>query len=501
MATGDKIKFGTLYVDDTKHPFPTTGNNALSYSSGNIHIKDSESDTSNNLQWIEIIDGEKHLYICDRNILFNISWEQLNGQNLINGKNIIIDNRLYRLRLPSGGSSQRTDGVPGSKGNPIDNDWDKYINNDSKFPNMPDDSMTGQTGANNILWNWHNAYTWCQESWSSNSSSATIRGNITSTYCISSTKTTRDSRNGYRPILEPIGYAPSLSIEDSDLGSISYFNPISYSITDTDSEKVSIVEKVNGNVIRSLNNQNVNDVFALDLSSVWNNLKYEKHHVEIVITDDVGLTDKVNIYFYKSKHPIQKPSSNSTLQHLVAFNNELEKEISYQKTKLYNTLSYEGVNVSSTDKLSKLVDKANYVDIKQNLVDKLIALGVDASTSMSFDELLGLMGSISVGKKWASGKNVSAIKSGVYAMAKVSVSFDFMPTMVIVRGNNPTGATNPCHTSYILKSLVPTWAGKEIFCTAGNHDVTFNNGYVNENGFNLYIGAIDGVRFDWIAFE
>ena len=43
------------------------------------------------LRWHKIKDGSKTLLICDRNILANVSWNDLNGQSLVSGKTITID--------------------------------------------------------------------------------------------------------------------------------------------------------------------------------------------------------------------------------------------------------------------------------------------------------------------------------------------------------------------------------------------------------------------------
>ncbi len=42
---------------------------------------DGKVDTTKALQWVRIEDGSKYMYICDRNLLANISWEMIEGMS------------------------------------------------------------------------------------------------------------------------------------------------------------------------------------------------------------------------------------------------------------------------------------------------------------------------------------------------------------------------------------------------------------------------------------
>ena len=52
----------------------------MSGSMANYTFGNTPSAEANKLQWVKIKDGDKTLLICDRVILVNVSWDDLNGQ-------------------------------------------------------------------------------------------------------------------------------------------------------------------------------------------------------------------------------------------------------------------------------------------------------------------------------------------------------------------------------------------------------------------------------------
>ena len=79
----------------------------MSGSMANYTFGNTPSDDANKLQWVKIKDGDKTLLICDRVILVNVSWDDLNGQGYVTGKTVIIDGAKYKCRLLSCGSNYR----------------------------------------------------------------------------------------------------------------------------------------------------------------------------------------------------------------------------------------------------------------------------------------------------------------------------------------------------------------------------------------------------------
>ena len=186
MADGDVIKLGTFYLNGTKQARPTYpwqngstpssapgAGNIPTYSSGNIEIKDTDSNDAYKINWIEVNDGGGKLLIADRNLLVSVSWDTLNSQGLISGKNIIIDGQQYKLRLLTGGSNYRNGNYDG--GTPNNNEWDRIICNEGGFSDLPTpnssdlDTNTNETdrvGTHNGKWNWYCCYSWVQETYS-----------------------------------------------------------------------------------------------------------------------------------------------------------------------------------------------------------------------------------------------------------------------------------------------------------------------------------------------
>jgi hypothetical protein len=71
----------------------------MSGSMANYSIGNTPAADANKLQWVKIVDGDKTLLICDRVILVSVSWDDLNGQGYISGKEITIDGARYKCRL------------------------------------------------------------------------------------------------------------------------------------------------------------------------------------------------------------------------------------------------------------------------------------------------------------------------------------------------------------------------------------------------------------------
>lgn len=204
-TTGSIRKFGTLYLDDEKQKLP---NDLIDfqdipiYKGQKIEIRDTDKNDENKLSWVEINDNNKKLLICDRNILKEISWENLNEQNLAFGKVIVIEGKKYLLRLLSGYSEN--------------NEWDKYILNFSNIEGIPKctdydiaddvelDSEEKLNGDNNNLWNWYNFSSLTQSEYSKNQKLCIIRGFYSTMYSDQLDKNLKDETVGYRPVLELI---------------------------------------------------------------------------------------------------------------------------------------------------------------------------------------------------------------------------------------------------------------------------------------------------------
>lgn len=97
----------------------------MSGSMSSYIISDTPSKEENQLIWHKMKDGNKILFICDRNILVSVSWNDLNEQGYIFGKNVIIDGKQYLCRVLTGGTNFRKGKEKLAAS--AENEWDRFI--------------------------------------------------------------------------------------------------------------------------------------------------------------------------------------------------------------------------------------------------------------------------------------------------------------------------------------------------------------------------------------
>ncbi|MEK4025770.1 glycoside hydrolase family 78 protein [Sporosarcina sp. FSL W7-1283] len=276
MATGDLIKLGTLYLGGTKRSRPTnpvSGGDVHAFSAGQtIEIRNTESSEADKLHWREINDGGKKYLVADRALIRSISWDDLNAQSLIFGKEITIDGQQYKIRSLTGGSTYRSGTDAYSGGSPSNNEWDRWIVNEANISGLPKPTATDLTnnsanlnGAHNQFWNWYNMYSWAQETYTGNSSDRAFRGYYSARFWDYSTSSYRGTYFGFRPVLEVLNSAPLISGDTQNQGNKTAPFSVQYQVSDPEGDAVSIVEKLNGTVIKTETNitQGVNRKITL----------------------------------------------------------------------------------------------------------------------------------------------------------------------------------------------------------------------------------------------
>ncbi|WGZ48066.1 hypothetical protein [Clostridium botulinum] len=309
------VKLGTFYHSSSPLSLPqrpwysgnypgslsSRGNGDTPTFSGNISdwsIGDTASDDSKKLKWVKIKDGNKILLICTINILNNITWDTLNSGGYVDGKKIVIDGQEYLCRLLTGGNYYRDGNNNGYLGgSPTDNEWDRFICNEDNISGLPtpttndlDSSITYDDldGQHNQLWNWWGNRSWCKETYKANSSSRVLRGFDSARYFSYSNSYSTTNVYGWRPVLEVLNSAPLISDSDRDLGNYASALIKSYTVSDSDGDKISIVEKLDNSVIKRLDNQSSSGSYTLGLSSKWSTLNLGKHNITIEATDTKG---------------------------------------------------------------------------------------------------------------------------------------------------------------------------------------------------------------------
>ena len=263
----------------------------------NYTFGDTPAAEANQLQWHKIQDGDKTLLICDRVILVNCSWNDLNSQGYITGKEVTIDGAKYKCRVLTGGTGPRSSNDYYSGGTPTNNEWDRFITREEVITGLPApvssdlDSTQNATDLNsthNQFWNWYYVYSWCQETYSGNSSSRANRGYRSARYWDYIDATDQHAILGFRPVLEVLNTDPLISDSDRDLGDKNSNFTITYTVDDSDSGDVlTATESIDGQTTKS---------FAPTRNSVntitvpVDELSLGSHTVKVVVTDGQGGT-------------------------------------------------------------------------------------------------------------------------------------------------------------------------------------------------------------------
>ena len=263
----------------------------------NYTFGDTPAAEANQLQWHKIQDGDKTLLICDRVILVNCSWNDLNSQGYITGKEVTIDGAKYKCRVLTGGTGPRSSNDYYSGGTPTNNEWDRFITREEVITGLPApvssdlDSTQNATDLNsthNQFWNWYYVYSWCQETYSGNSSCRALRGYNSARSWNYNSATRQNADLGFRPVLEVLNTDPLISDSDRDLGDKNSNFTITYTVDDSDSGDVlTATESIDGQTTKS---------FAPTRNSVntitvpVDELSLGSHTVKVVVTDGRGGT-------------------------------------------------------------------------------------------------------------------------------------------------------------------------------------------------------------------
>ena len=269
----------------------------MSGSISNYSFGNTPSDDAKKLQWVKIKDGDKTLLICDRVILVNVTWNDLNSAGWIFGKEVTIDGAKYKLRSLTGGSNYRNTSDAYAGGTPTNNEWDRFITREEVITGLPapvssdlDSNLnsTDFSSTHNALWNWAGVYTWCQETYSSNTSYRAVRGYFSARFWDYYYATTSYPIVGFRPVLEILNTDPLISDSDRDLGDKNSNFTITYTVDDADSGDVlTATESIDGRTTKSFApTRNFKNTITVNVRE----LSLGPHTVKVVVTDGQGGT-------------------------------------------------------------------------------------------------------------------------------------------------------------------------------------------------------------------
>lgn len=166
------IKLGSLFLDG--RPVET----GMQYVPSQT-IEVGEMTPSKEIGWVAV----NGLLIADQCLLTNVSWDDLDVQGLVFGKEVTVQGLRFKIRLLKVGSKED-----------VPNEWDAALD---------------AVGEDDTLWHWDHKFFWGQEPVSGSVSYRALRGYSSArrwNWCASSN---RLAFLGFRPALEPLPTDPS----------------------------------------------------------------------------------------------------------------------------------------------------------------------------------------------------------------------------------------------------------------------------------------------------
>ena len=134
---------------------------------------------SKEIGWVAV----NGLLIADQCLLTNVSWDDLDVQGLVFGKEVTVQGLRFKIRLLKVGSKED-----------VPNEWDAALD---------------AVGEDDTLWHWDHKFFWGQEPVSGSVSYRAIRGYASARYWRNSNATNSNPLVGFRPALEPLPTDPS----------------------------------------------------------------------------------------------------------------------------------------------------------------------------------------------------------------------------------------------------------------------------------------------------
>lgn len=166
------IKLGSLFLDG--RPVET----GMQYVPSQT-IEVGEMTPSKEIGWVAV----NGLLIADQCLLTNVSWDDLDVQGLVFGKEVTVQGLRFKIRLLKVGSKED-----------VPNEWDAALD---------------AVGEDDTLWHWDHKFFWGQEPVSGSVSHRAIRGYNSARHWGWSDSSSRHALLGFRPALEPLPTDPS----------------------------------------------------------------------------------------------------------------------------------------------------------------------------------------------------------------------------------------------------------------------------------------------------
>lgn len=167
------IKLGSLFLDG--RPVET----GMQYVPSQT-IEVGEMTPSKEIGWVAV----NGLLIADQCLLTNVSWDDLDVQGLVFGKEVTVQGLRFKIRLLKVGSKED-----------VPNEWDAALD---------------AVGEDDTLWHWDHKFFWGQEPVSGSVSYRAVRGYSSARNWNNHGAAYSSPLVGFRPALEPLPTDPSV---------------------------------------------------------------------------------------------------------------------------------------------------------------------------------------------------------------------------------------------------------------------------------------------------
>lgn len=343
-------KLCSLYVNGNVINY---NNSPISYTSGNtIELREKDSNSNNQIEFVEVNYGGKLIYISTKNILNNISYNDLSKQALISGNSrVTLGDTIYNIRLLT------------------KDEWNKYILNSVGLTTLitpteldkTDNGYTNETIANsehNNIWYWYNNIS--LTSTLSNTSVVAIGGVSASKETI----ITKDTKQGYRLVLEPYNPPPTISGKDTTLGNYLLAFQKKYTIYDSVDDFMKVTEYLDNNKLRELSNQVSNTELLINLTDNWSSLSDGEHTIKIEAEDTFGnkvtrlwkfnkVVEQIGVVSTLARPSIIIPANNT--QRLNPINGLISNTIEFKTDGGGDLVYYNELNIVDNDNTNNVV--------------------------------------------------------------------------------------------------------------------------------------------------
>ena len=184
---------GRYYFDLSAMDIPGTVNSNLPDSTlhyvpftyvGTVNAYRLTSETATTEEYAQQNKYAHSLFVADYAVTHTVSWNGLNDEGLIFGKNYASGGVDYTMRAPSVGSNATGSG-DSQRGVPQSNEWDTMLNKNSGY-----------------IKNWNGIYSWGQDTTRYNSSFRAVRGFISARLWGIDNAASSDPNVVFRPVLE-----------------------------------------------------------------------------------------------------------------------------------------------------------------------------------------------------------------------------------------------------------------------------------------------------------